>query len=90
MSSTFVHNIPLFAVLRFTVGFGLTGVMLSLYIYGLEIVGPKIRTAAGNMTYFFYNGYQLLLVLIVYYVRTWRPVLLIVSIPAFVVFPFWK
>lgn len=90
VSSSFVHNIPLFAVLRFTNGFGLTGVMLSLYIYGLEIVGPKIRTAAGTMTYFYYNGFQMLLILIVYYVRTWRSLLLIVTIPAVVVFPFWK
>ena len=90
MASSFVHNIPLFAVLRFVSGFGLTGVMLSLYIYGLELVGPSIRTAAGNMTYFFYNGYQMLLVLIAYYVRSWRTLVLITTAPAILIFPFWK
>jgi len=90
VASSFVHNIPLFAVLRFVSGFGLTGVMLSLYIYGLELVGPSIRTAAGNMTYFFYNGYQMLLVLIAYYVRSWRTLVLITTAPAILIFPFWK
>ncbi|XP_074612948.1 organic cation transporter protein-like isoform X2 [Acropora palmata] len=90
VASSFVHNIPLFAVLRFVSGFGLTGVMLSLYIYGLELVGPSIRTAAGNMTYFFYNGYQMLLVLIAYYVRSWRTLVLITTTPAILIFPFWK
>lgn len=90
VASSFVRNIPLFAVLRFVSGFGLTGVMLSLYIYGLELVGPSIRTAAGNMTYFFYNGYQMLLVLIAYYVRSWRTLVLITTAPAILIFPFWK
>lgn len=90
VASSFVYNIPLFAILRFVVGFGLTGVMLSLYIYGMEFVGPEIRTAAGNMTYFYYNGFQMLFVLIAYFVREWRPLLLVATVPAVLLFPFWK
>ena len=89
-SSAFVHSIPLFAVLRFMVGFGLTGVMLSHYIYLLELVGPKARTAAGNMPYFYYNGFQMLFVLIAYFERDWRNLLMIVTLPAVLLFPFWK
>ncbi|XP_067038000.1 organic cation transporter protein-like isoform X2 [Acropora muricata] len=88
--SSFVHNIPLFAFLRFLSGFGLSGVLLSHYIYSMELVGPSIRTAAGNISYFFYNGYQILLVLIAYYVRSWRTLLLITMAPAVLVYPFWK
>ena len=88
--SAFVHSIPLFAVLRFMVGFGLTGVMLSLYIYGMELVGPNNRTAAGNITYFYYNGFQMLFVLIAYLERDWRNLSLIASVPAALLFPFWK
>jgi len=90
VASSFVHNIPLFAILRFIVGFGLTGVMLSLYIYGMELVGPKIRTAAGNMTYLYYNGFQMLFVLIAYFLREWRMLLLVITVPAVLLFPFWK
>ena len=88
--SAFVHSIPLFAVLRFMVGFGLTGVMLSLYIYGMELVGPNSRTAAGNITYFYYNGFQMLFVLIAYLERDWRNLSLIATVPATLLFPFWK
>ena len=89
-ASAFVHSIPLFAVLRFMVGFGLTGVMLSLYIYGMELVGPNSRTAAGNITYFYYNGFQMLFVLIAYLERDWRNLSLIATVPATLLFPFWK
>ncbi|CAH3139934.1 unnamed protein product [Pocillopora meandrina] len=88
--SAFVHSIPLFAVLRFMVGFGLTGVMLSLYIYGMELVGPNCRTATGNITYFYYNGFQMLFVLIAYLERHWRNLSLIATVPAALLFPFWK
>ncbi|KAK2572583.1 Organic cation/carnitine transporter 4 [Acropora cervicornis] len=88
--SSFVHNIPLFAFLRFLSGFGLSGVLLSHYIYSMELVGPSIRTAAGNISYFLYNGYQILLVLIAYYVRSWRSLLLITMATAVRVYPFWK
>ena len=89
-ASAFVHSIPLFAVLRFMVGFGLTGVMLSLYIYGMELVGPNSRTATGNITYFYYNGFQMLFVLIAYLERDWRNLSLIATVPATLLFPFWK
>ena len=72
------------------VGFGLTGVMLSHYIFCMELVGPRTRTAAGNMTYFYYNGFQMLFVLIAYYERDWRKLSMIVSLPAISLFPFWK
>ena len=90
VASSFVHNIPLFTILRFIVGFGLTGVMLSLYIYVMELVGPKQRTAAGNMTYFYYNGFQMVFVLIAYFLRKWRTLLLVITVPAVLLFPFWK
>ena len=90
VASSFVHNIPLFAILRFIVGFGLTGVMLSLYIYGMELVGPKIRTAAGNMMYFYSSGFQMLFILIAYFLREWRMLLLVITVPAVLLFPFWK
>ncbi|KAL9982536.1 hypothetical protein ACROYT_G004590 [Oculina patagonica] len=88
--SAFVHSVPFFAVLRFVVGFSLTGVMLAHYIYLMELVGPSTRTAAGNMIYIYVNGFQLLFLLIAYLERDWRNLLMIVTLPAILLFPFWK
>lgn len=88
--SAFVHSIPLFAVLRFMVGFGLTGVMLAHYIYVMELVGPSKRTAVANMGLFLVSGFQMLFILIAYFERDWRNLLMIVTLPAVLLFPFWK
>ena len=88
--SAFVHSIPFFAALRFIVGLGLTGVMLSHYIFTMELIGPSTRTAAGNMIYFYYNGFQLLFIFIAYFERDWRILIMIVTLPAVFLFPFWK
>ncbi|KAL9982534.1 hypothetical protein ACROYT_G004588 [Oculina patagonica] len=88
--SAFVHSIPLFVVLRFMVGFGLIGIMLSRYILCMELVGPGTRTAAGNINFFYINGFQLLFVLIAYFERDWRILIMIVTLPAILLFPFWK
>ena len=88
--SAFVHSIPLFAVLRFMVGFGLTGVMLTHYIYVMELVGPAKRTAVANMGLFLVSGFQMLFILIAYLERDWRNMIMIVTLPAVFLFPFWK
>ncbi|KAK3736529.1 hypothetical protein QZH41_015145 [Actinostola sp. cb2023] len=90
VASAFVDCISFFAFLRFVVGFGLTGVMLTLFIYGMELVGPKHRTAAGNLTYFYYNVSSLLFTLIAYFIRDWRILLLVTTAPALLLFPCWK
>ncbi|XP_078357827.1 organic cation transporter protein-like [Oculina patagonica] len=90
IASAFVHSIPLFAVLRFILGFSLTGVMLSQYIYVMELVGPSKRTAAGNLEFLFHNGFQPTFVLIAYFLREWRWLILTTIVPAVLLFPFWK
>lgn len=88
--SAFVHSISLFAVLRFMVGFGLTGVMLPHFIYVMELVGPSKRTAVANMGLFLVAGFQMLFLLIAYFERDWRNLTMIVTLPAILLFPFWK
>ena len=90
VASSFVHNIPLFAILRFIVGFGLPGVMVSHYIYCMEMIGPKHRTAVGNLVYFYFNGFKMLFILIAYFIRDWRTLHLVIIIPVVLLFPFWK
>ncbi len=72
------------------VGFSLAGVMLTHYIFLMELVGPGTRTAAGNMAYFYVNGFHMLFVLIAYFERDWRILIMIATLPAILLFPFWK
>ena len=85
-----MHSIALFAALRFMVGFGLTGVMLAHYVYVMELVGPGKRTAVANMGQFLVSGFQILFLLIAYFERDWRNLTLMVTLPAVLLFPFWK
>ncbi|XP_031559098.1 organic cation transporter protein-like isoform X2 [Actinia tenebrosa] len=90
VASSFANNIILLAVLRFLVGFGLTGIMLALYIYSMELVGPSKRTAVGNLTYAFYNTFGILFVLFTYFLPDWRMLLLAITVPTVLLFPFWR
>jgi len=88
--TTLVNSIALFAVFRFIVGFILTGVMLTQYVYFMELVGPSKRTAAGNLEFLFFNGFQPLFVIIAYFIRDWRMLTLAATLPGALLFPFWK
>ncbi|KAJ7388480.1 hypothetical protein OS493_037390 [Desmophyllum pertusum] len=88
--SAFVHSIPLFMVLRFMVGFSVVGVYLSQYIFVMELVGPSKRTAAGNLAGLFHNSFQASAVLISYFLRDWRMLILAFTVPAVLLFPFWR
>ena len=90
VSSTLVHSVALFAVFRFIVGFSLTGVMLTQYVYFMELVGPSKRTAVGNLEFLFHNGFQALFVIIAYFIRDWRMLTLTATLPGVLLFPFWK
>ncbi|KAJ7388477.1 hypothetical protein OS493_037387 [Desmophyllum pertusum] len=90
VTSAFVHSIAFYAVLRFIVGFSMTGVMLSQYVYAMELVGPSKRTAAANLVYLFHNGFQPLFVGIAYFLRDWRMLILVSTVPAVLLFPFWN
>jgi len=88
--TTLVHSVALFAVFRFIVGFILTGVMLTQYVYFMELVGPSKRTAAGNLQFLFFNGFQPLFIIIAYFIRDWRMLTLAATLPGALLFPFWK
>ncbi|XP_031557355.1 organic cation transporter protein-like [Actinia tenebrosa] len=89
-ASAFVDCISFFAFLRFTVGFSMTGVMLTSYIYGVELAGPKKRTAAGIITYFYWSGSSVVFTLIAYLIRDWRYLLTATCLPNILLFPFWR
>ncbi|KAJ7377062.1 hypothetical protein OS493_031020 [Desmophyllum pertusum] len=90
IGSAFVHSIPLFAVLRFMVGFWPDRSDAVALHFRHGIGWASKRTAVGNMIYFFYNGFQMLFFLIAYFERDWRILILAVTVPAILLFPFWK
>ncbi|XP_048583116.1 organic cation transporter protein isoform X2 [Nematostella vectensis] len=89
-ASSFADCLSLFALLRFGVGFSVTGLMLTQYVYVLELVGPTKRTAAGKVTDFFWVIGACATCLLGYLIRDWRILLLVGSLPAVVFFFFWK
>jgi MFS family permease len=90
VGSSLVDCISFLSFLRFMVGFGLSGAMLNLYIYCMEIVGPKSRTAVGNISFVYFNGFGVLSVLLAYFIPKWRMILLAFTLPAVLLFPFWR
>ncbi|XP_001622468.2 organic cation transporter protein [Nematostella vectensis] len=90
VASTLVDCVSFFAFLRFLVGFGLSGAMLSQFIYLMEIVGPKRRTLTGYVAYLFWGGFGLVILLFAYFIRGWRTLLLAGTLPAILLFPFWR
>ncbi|XP_048580784.1 organic cation transporter protein [Nematostella vectensis] len=88
--SAYADCISLFALLRFLLGIGLTGVMLTSFVYSLELVGPKRRTLISALTGIFWAGGGLLNLLESYFIRDWRLLLFVYSIPAVLLLPLWR
>ncbi|XP_048582229.1 organic cation transporter protein isoform X2 [Nematostella vectensis] len=90
VGSACVDCVSFFAFLRFVVGFGLTGVMLSEYVYLAEMVGPKRRTLIAVLFALFGGAADIFFVLIAYLIRAWRTLLLVYTVPAFAVLLCWR
>ncbi|XP_020914741.1 organic cation transporter protein isoform X2 [Exaiptasia diaphana] len=90
VGSALVDCISFFAFLRFLVGFGTAGTMLTLYVYGMELVGPKFRTAVGNAVYIYFNVLAMITALISYLIPSWRILIIVTTSPAVLLFVFWK
>ncbi|XP_031557354.1 organic cation transporter protein-like [Actinia tenebrosa] len=90
IGSSVVDCISFLGFLRFVVGFGLSGAMLALYIYCVELVGPKRRTLVGNITFVYFSGFGIGAVFFAYFIREWRMLLLVLTLPAVLLFPFWR
>ena len=90
VSSSFVDCISFFSILRFIVGFSLSGAMLTRYVYCMELVGPKQRTTAGILTGVYYLVSMILFTGIAYLIPDWRMLMFVGTIPAVLLFPFWR
>ncbi|KAK3753623.1 hypothetical protein QZH41_014730, partial [Actinostola sp. cb2023] len=90
VASSFVDCISFLAFLRFLVGLGIPGMVLPHFIFVMEFVGPSYRTAAGNFNIFVHSFVGLWTTFCAYFIPNWRMFLLACTLPAVLLFPFWR
>ncbi|XP_063405074.1 organic cation transporter protein-like isoform X1 [Mytilus trossulus] len=81
---SFVSNFVVFGTLRFISGFAVGGLLGTGYVIGVELVGPEKRIWAGIIFEFFWAAGEMLLALAAYYIRNWKYLNLVVTIPSLI------
>ncbi|WAR08259.1 ORCT-like protein [Mya arenaria] len=87
--SAFAPNYGAFVIFRFVQGASNSGIFMSLFVIGVELVGPSYRVAAGIIIEFFWCIGLFLLCLVAYFVRTWNILLLVLACPTVLLSPRW-
>ncbi|KAI8492307.1 hypothetical protein Bbelb_297600 [Branchiostoma belcheri] len=77
----FSPNYTLFVVFRAFVGASASAVFLPCFVIGTELVAPSMRTWAGTIGEIFFAIGYMLLALIAYFIRDWRTLQLVISVP---------
>ncbi|XP_078661280.1 organic cation transporter protein-like isoform X1 [Branchiostoma floridae x Branchiostoma belcheri] len=77
----FSPNYTLFVVFRAIVGASTSAVLLSSFVIGTELVAPSMRTWTGTLIEIFFAIGFMLLALIAYFIRDWRTLQLVISVP---------
>uniref|UniRef100_A0AAY4CD91 Major facilitator superfamily (MFS) profile domain-containing protein n=1 Tax=Denticeps clupeoides TaxID=299321 RepID=A0AAY4CD91_9TELE len=79
-----------FAVLSFIVGLGQISNYVAAFVLGTEILTGPVRVLYSSLgvCIFFAFGYMLL-PLIAFYIRTWRMLLIALSVPGLIYIPLW-
>lgn len=90
ISSSFADCLSFFTFLRFCSGAATAGLFVGHYVYILELVGVGYRTLAGKVQDIFWVIGACIMVLIAYFIRDWRQVLLIASFPAALFYVLWR
>ncbi|GFR96365.1 organic cation transporter protein [Elysia marginata] len=70
-----------FVIVRFLTSFFGTGIMLTSFVIGMEVVGPSKRRIAGNVVNFFWVLGVCTLTAVAYLLRHWRHLQMATSIP---------
>ncbi|XP_070202473.1 organic cation transporter protein-like [Littorina saxatilis] len=81
VGGAFVQSFTVYVALRFIMGGANFGVFLSVYVLGLELVGRKSRTVAGQFLQISWCFGLLFLAGLAYGLRDWRHLQLAVSCP---------
>ncbi|EDO47528.1 predicted protein, partial [Nematostella vectensis] len=90
LAQSLADCISLLMLMRFGVGFSLAGLMLTEFVYLVEMVGPGVRTAVGKTHGVFWKFGTWVSVLLSYLIRDWRLMVLIGSLLIFYIFVFWR
>ncbi|XP_041048802.1 solute carrier family 22 member 5-like [Carcharodon carcharias] len=90
MIQTFSPNWEIFCLLNFLVGLGQISNWVSAFVLGSELLGKTIRVIFGTLgiCIFYAIGYTTL-PLIAYFIRSWRMLLFILSLPSVLYIPLW-
>ncbi|XP_071955146.1 organic cation transporter protein-like isoform X2 [Antedon mediterranea] len=83
LAAAFSPSLTVFICLRFVVAAANYGVFLIAFIIGTELVGPSRRTFAGIAIEFFWAFGYMFLAAIAYFIRKWKTLALVISLPGF-------
>jgi len=83
-ATAFSPNYLTFAILRFFAGIFGMGIFLITFVWGMEATGKKYRVIVGVMYQSIFSIGDCLLGLVAYYIRDWRTLQLVISIPIFI------
>ncbi|XP_066300352.1 organic cation transporter protein-like [Branchiostoma lanceolatum] len=77
----FSPNYTFFVVFRALVGATTSAVFLPGFVIGTELVAPSLRTWAGTLIQIFFAIGYMLMALLAYFIRDWRTLQLVISLP---------
>ncbi|CAG0893104.1 unnamed protein product, partial [Cyprideis torosa] len=86
LASAFASNFLLFVLLRFLTAAGQVGVFQAGFLLGVEWVGPSKRVLCGMVIMMFYTFGEILLAVMAFYVRDWRQLQLLSTVPSMLCF----
>ncbi|XP_050391448.1 organic cation transporter protein [Patella vulgata] len=78
-----------FATLRFFTGLAMSGIFMTSFVIGLELVGPSKRTIAGMVIMVFWAIGLFVLTICAYLIRNWKTLTLVTSVPAIFFLSYW-
>ncbi|VIO86946.1 Uncharacterized protein BM_BM7167 [Brugia malayi] len=78
-----------FALLRAFVGFAHPGIFVIAVVIGMELVGPSKRKVASVISGIFFSFGQIILGCLAYFIRDYRYLQLVISLPALIFMCYW-
>ncbi|XP_001628786.3 organic cation transporter-like protein [Nematostella vectensis] len=76
--------------LRFFSGFFLGGSILTMFVLAAELVGPAKRALSSTMVWFYFTLALMVLGLQAYFIKDWKLLCIISTVPFVFIFIFWK
>lgn len=86
LGTTFSFSYYIFVFFRFCTAFSSAGVILGMYVLGVEIVGISARSVTGIAGNGVFGASFALLALLAYLIREWRLLLGLISLSGLVIF----